>query len=243
MKLVSETEGLNVIVVGSSGGIGKAFCDNLLALDNVKHVTGLSRSDTPIEHPKFVSKKIDITDEASIVSATESLEDAHLIIISTGILHDESMMPEKNLANIDLDKLRHAFDINAIGPALLIKYLSKKMPAKEPSLIVVLSAKVGSISDNFLGGWYGYRASKAALNMIVRTAGIEIQRFHPTHSIVSVHPGTVTTKLSNPFTANYPKEKLLAPEDSVAKLIAVIDGLGPENNGQFINWDGTRISY
>ena len=243
MKLVSDTQNLHAIVVGSSGGIGKAFCDNLLALNNVQRVTGLSRSETPIDNPKFDSKTIDITDEASIVSATESLEEAQLIIIATGILHDENMMPEKNLANINLDKLRYAFDINTIGPALLIKHLSKKMPAKAPSLIIVLSAKVGSISDNYLGGWYGYRASKAALNMIVRTAGIEIQRFHPNHSVVSVHPGTVTTKLSNPFTANYPKEKLLAPEDSVDKLIDVIDQLGPANNGQFINWDGTRISY
>ena len=243
MKLVSETEGLNVIVVGSSGGIGKAFCDHLLSLDNVQRVTGLSRSDTPFEHAKFLSKQLDITDEESIISATESLEDAHLIIIATGILHDESMMPEKNLANINLANLQHAFDINAIGPALLIKHLSKKLPAKEPSLIIVLSAKVGSIGDNYLGGWYGYRASKAALNMIVKTAGIELQRFHPNHSVVSVHPGTVTTKLSNPFTANYPKEKLLEPEDSVNKLIAVIDQLGPENNGQFINWDGTKIIY
>lgn len=243
MKIISETEGLRAVVVGSSGGIGKSFCEYLLNLSNVEKVIGLSRSPTNIENSKFVSYKIDITDENSIVKASEFIEEAHLIVIATGVLHDDTMMPEKSLNNLSLDHLQHAFDINTIGPALLLKHLCKKLTPKEPSLVVVLSAKVGSINDNFLGGWYGYRASKAALNMIVRTAGIEIQRFHPNQSIVSMHPGTVTTKLSDPFTTNYPKDKLIDPDGAVDRLIGVIDTLGPANNGQFIDWDGTKISY
>ena len=243
MKLISETNDLHAIVVGSSGGIGKAFCKHLLSLENVTKVTGLSRSETDIDDPKFVSHQIDVCDEASIEDAASHIEPAQLIIIATGILHDDRTMPEKSLNNLNLDQLEHVFKINTFGPALVIKHLAKKMPPKQSSLIVVLSAKVGSISDNFLGGWYGYRASKAALNMMVRTAGIEIQRFHPDHSIVSIHPGTVTTALSNPFTANYPEDKLIDPDGAIARLMTVIDNLGPANNGQFIDWDGSRISY
>lgn len=243
MKIVSETDQLHAIIVGSSGGIGKALCEYLLQLSNVNKVTGLSRSPTDINHEKFISHDIDITSEESIIGAISSVEEAQLIIIATGILHDDEMMPEKSLSNLSVENLHRAFNVNTIGPALLIKHLSKKMSAQQPSLLVALSAKVGSISDNILGGWYGYRASKAALNMIIKTASIEIQRFHPNHTVIAFHPGTVTTNLSNPFTTNYPKEKLIDPDGAAERLLNTIDKLGPANNGQLINWDGTRISF
>lgn len=243
MKLVSETHQLHAIVVGSSGGIGRGLCEDLLKRSNVVKVTGLSRSPTEINHENFTAHQIDIIDEASIIEAVSSIEEAQLIIIATGILHDEDMMPEKSLSNISMKNLQRAFDINTIGPALLIKHLSKKMATHQPSFLVALSAKVGSISDNLLGGWYGYRASKAALNMIIKTASIEVQRFHPNHVVMALHPGTVTTDLSNPFTTNYPKEKLIDPAGAAERLLNTLDTLGPANNGHLINWDGTRITF
>lgn len=243
MGLITDSKELHAIVVGSSGGIGKAVTEALLTHSNVQQVTGMSRSQTPIEHSKFNALSIDILDEESISNAVSMVEPAQLIIIATGILHDDIAQPEKSLNNLDFNVLQRLFDVNTIGPALLIKHLSKKLISQEPCLMGVLSAKVGSISDNMLGGWYGYRASKAALNMIVKTAAIEVQRFHPDHCLVSLHPGTVQTALSDPFTANYPKDKLFETEVSAKNLLETMDKLGPANNGQFINWDGSLITF
>lgn len=243
MGLITDTNHLKVVVAGSSGGIGSACVQHLLTLPNLESITGLSRSQTNLSHPKFTHLNFDLTDEASILQAASSIEKAHLIIIATGILHDGTIMPEKNLGQLNPDNLQNLFTINTIGPALLIKHLSNKLVPKEHGLIAVLSAKVGSITDNFLGGWYGYRASKSALNMIVKTAAIEMHRGQKNHSIVSLHPGTVKTKLSDPFTANYPENKLIEPDDAAKRLLSVIDNLNASHNGQFIHWDGSNLPY
>lgn len=222
------------VVIGAGGGIGRALADALVSGRRYDRVHALSRTSVP---------PVDVTDEASIAAAAERIgAPVDLLIVATGILHDGAAMPERALKELDAATLSHLFAINTIGPALVLKHFAPLLPRDAASAIAILSARVGSISDNRSGGWYGYRASKAALNMIVRSAAIELSRSRPRTVCVALHPGTVDTGLSRPFQSRVPADKLFTPAFSAARMLDVLNGLTPADTGRCFAWDGTVIA-
>ncbi len=226
--------GGTAIVIGAEGGIGSALVQELSKDARYAQVVGLSRHSDPA---------IDITNEDRIAAAASRFAhaDLRLIIIATGLLSGQGISPEKSLRDISADALAHNFLINAIGPALLLKHFLPLLPRSGKSVCAVLSARVGSISDNRLGGWYGYRAAKSALNQIMRTASVEIARSRPDAICVALHPGTVATSLSAPFAKA--GLDLQSPEQSATRILSVINGLEPADNGQFFDHMGEGISF
>jgi NAD(P)-dependent dehydrogenase (short-subunit alcohol dehydrogenase family) len=224
------------VVVGASGAIGTALMRRLEGDASVGRVVGLSRSAIP---------RLDLTaeksiEEAAVCIAADGLP-LRLVVDATGFLHGEGAMPEKTLRHLDADRLARAFAINAIGPALLMKHFLPLLPREGKAVFATLSAKVGSIGDNHLGGWYGYRASKAALNQFVRTASIELKRRCPDAVCVALHPGTVDSPLSAPFA----KDGLAvrSPARAAEDLLQVIDGLGSAASGGFFDFRGIALPW
>ncbi len=220
------------MVIGATGGIGSAFADHLENDPRSGSVLRFSRSSTP---------SCDLTDESSIEAVFEGLNSPlHLIIDATGFLSDDTIKPEKSLRSLNAENLLHLYHLNAVGPALIMKHAAKHLPRNERSIFATLSARVGSISDNRLGGWYAYRASKAALNMLLKSASVEIARNRPEAVLVSLHPGTVATPLSEPFASD---RERLTPEQSASDMLGVLDGLGPDESGSFWDYKGKRIEW
>lgn len=250
-EAVTTTAATLAVVVGGAGGVGRALVEALCQQPAYDKVIALSRR-RPADWPEAddperrVWIEADILDEASLAQAARqisALGTPTRVLIATGILHGEGLAPEKTLRSLNAEALSRVFQINAVGPALVAKYLLPLTPRDRPSVLAALSARVGSIGDNQLGGWYGYRASKAALNMLIHTLAIEHQRTRPQGICVVLHPGTVDTALSAPFQAGVASPKLFTPEHSATALLAVIDGLGPQANGGFYAWDGTPIPW
>lgn len=246
------------VIQGASRGIGMALVQHLLADDRYARVFATSRSATRadalrqllFDHPERLTLlDMDVTDETSISRAAAALVETtsaiHLLINVAGVLHDDTlgMRPEKRLQDIDPAMVAHAFAVNATGPLLTIKHLSPLFRHRERSVIANVSARVGSIGDNGLGGWYAYRASKAAQNMFTRTASIELRRRGPGNVCVAIHPGTVETDLSAPFSSNVAPEKLFSPERAARQILQVLDGLTPDDTGSFFAWDGQPIPW
>ncbi|MFC0408954.1 SDR family NAD(P)-dependent oxidoreductase [Roseomonas elaeocarpi] len=230
------------VVVGAAGGLGAALVSALRAEGGFRSVQALSRR--AAEGPE--SGPVDVTDEASIAAAAARLarlaQPLRLVIVATGTLQtvpDEQ--PERSFRALDAEALLRAYRINAVGPALVAKHLLPLLPREGRSVFAALSARVGSIGDNRLGGWHGYRASKAALNMILRNLAIELARTRPEAICVGLHPGTVDTALSRPFQRGVPEGKLFTPDHAAACLLRVIRGLGPEQSGSVLAWDGQVI--
>ena len=248
MSLISSlSKPASVAVVGSAGGIGSAFVSHLSNDDRVGVVHALSRSPLADERARVRPGRIDVLDEETVRDAAGKVGDdgpLDLILVTTGILHrGNAIQPEKRLRDIGADAMVEVMRINAIGPALVAKHFLPLMRRDAKSVFAAISARVGSISDNRLGGWASYRASKAALNMQLRTFAIEHARTHPEGLCVALHPGTVDTALSRPFQARVPEGKLFTPGDSAERLLAVIDGLGPDDSGGVYAWDASRIEY
>lgn len=224
------------IVVGSSGGIGSALLARLSGQSRFSTVLGLERRSSP---------PLDLTDEASIAAAASKVEalrtDVRLVIDASGILHDDGLSPEKTWRDLDAAQLARAFAVNAIGPALLMKHFLPLLPRQGRSVFATLSARVGSIGDNRLGGWYGYRASKAALNQLVRTASIELGRRQPAALCVALHPGTVATSLSAPFVKA--GLDVQTPEQAAGRLLEVVDRLPPGSSGGFFDHRGDPVPW
>lgn len=228
--LPSLPDGFRAVVVGASGGIGSAICERLKQQSNIGDLVELSRS----------RDGFDLLDESSIAAHAEALsgKPVHLLICATGILTTNGRPPEKAIKQIDPDIMLKQFRLNAIGPALVAKHFLPLLDRKERSIAAFLSARVGSIGDNRLGGWISYRASKAALNQIVRTAAIEIARTHPAAVVAAIHPGTVRTELSAPYASGHPT--VSAPE-AAASMLKTLDGL--QKTGCFIAYDGRDIVW
>ncbi|WP_287849918.1 SDR family NAD(P)-dependent oxidoreductase [Acidiphilium sp.] len=223
------------VVFGAGGGIGGALVAALAGDRRFAAVIGLGRGSAP---------RFDLLDEASIAEAVRAVAARgaiRLAIDATGFLHDEAQMPEKSLRELDACRLARSFALNAIGPALLMKHLLPALPREGRAVFATLSARVGSIGDNRLGGWYGYRASKAALNQFVRTAAVELARRSPAAICVALHPGTVATGLSAPFAAA--GLDVQAPEVAAARLLAVIDRLTPAESGGFFDHRGEAVPW
>ena len=229
------------VVIGASGGIGRALTRQIVATGRFGAVHALSRSgdDAPLG---AIDGRIDLEDEASIAAAAARLETApRLVIVASGRLHGRGLTPEKALRMLDPAAMHQAFAVNTIGPALVAKHFTPLFQREGRSVFAALSARVGSISDNRLGGWHSYRASKAALNMLIATIAIELARTRPAALCVGLHPGTVDTGLSKPFQGGVPGERLFTAAHSAAALLQVIDGLTPPDSGGLFAWDGARI--
>lgn len=215
------------LLFGASGGIGSALADALSGTD----LTTLSRS----------RDGFDLTDEASIADAAARIHGSFdLIVDATGALEIAGNGPEKALDDIDPGAMAAQFALNAIGPALLLKHFAPKLAKDRRAVFATLSARIGSIGDNRLGGWYSYRASKAALNQIVRTAAIEIARRRPQAVVLALHPGTVETALTARYLGHRPA---VTPAKAATNLLKVIAGLGPAESGGFFAWDGKPIPW
>ncbi len=227
----------DAVVIGASGGIGAAVCSLLQESKRVGHILALSRSDP--------ANNIDLADEASIAAAAgraAQLPNLRLVFVATGLLHDgDDLQPEKALRALDPAAMARNFAVNAIGPALVLKHFAPLLPRQGKAVFAAISARVGSISDNRLGGWYSYRASKAALNMLLRTAAIELGRTRKELVVLGLHPGTVDTGLSKPFQSNVSEGKLFTPEQSARYLLEVIDGVTPEHSGRVLAWDAQTV--
>ena len=226
------------VVIGASGGIGAAILAALIEEGAFAVVHGLARSHTGDGH-------IDLENEASIAAAAERVSRGPvpaLVIVATGLLHQRERGPEKALGDLDPAWLARNFAVNAIGPALVAKHFLPIMPRAGRSVFAALSARVGSISDNKLGGWYGYRASKAALNMLVRTLAIEEKRRNDRAIVVALHPGTVDTDLSRPFQGNVRPGTLFTPDRAALQLLDTIDALRPPDSGKLFDYEGNEIA-
>ena len=225
------SSGTRVLVVGASGGIGRAMT---LALGNICGMGGVvtvSRS----------ADGLDITDEGAVRALAATLQGPFdLILIATGALEVGGMGPEKTVMSMTPESLRAQFETNALGPALLIKHLHGLLPADRRGVIAALSARVGSIGDNRLGGWISYRAAKAALNQIVRTAAIELARKRPEAICVALHPGTVRTSLTEKYLGRHPA---VDADEAAQNLLTVLNGLTPADTGGFYDWRGDRIDW
>jgi NAD(P)-dependent dehydrogenase (short-subunit alcohol dehydrogenase family) len=234
---------LHAVVIGATGGIGQALVEALAARSDVAAVTALSRRPADPASAKVETGYVDLLDEASVAQAAEACRDPapRLVVCAAGLLHEGDVQPEKSLRDLDPGRLARLLAVNTIGPALVLKHFSPLLPRKGRSVMALLSARVGSISDNRLGGWYGYRASKAALNQLVRTASIEVQRARREAVIVGLHPGTVDTPLSAPFSGNVAPGKLFTPAFAAGRLLAVLDGLSPGDSGRCFAWDGSEV--
>ena len=224
------------VVIGASGGIGAAVADLIEASTAFSRTIRLSRRSDP---------QLDLLDETRMERAAAHIRDVgtppRLVFNATGFLHGDGVTPEKALSRLTREGLERNFAINAIGPALLMKHLLPLLPREGRSVYASLTAKVGSITDNGLGGWYSYRAAKAAQNQLIRTASIEVRRRAPEAVLVALHPGTVRSDLSEPFAKS--GLNVMEPEASARAMLGVIDGLGPNDTGTFRSYDGTVLPW
>ncbi len=246
----------NAVVNGASRGIGWALVAELLGDPTVGTVFATARSATTSDALATLGARhgarlqrldMDVTDERSVAQAAHALgamtARVDLLINCAGVLHDSGLNPERRLADVDPANLARSFAVNATGPLLVAKHFHAFFPRRERAVLASLSARVGSIGDNRLGGWYAYRASKAAQNMITRNLAIELSRRSRAIVCVALHPGTVDTGLSRPFQARVPAAGLFSAERAARQLLEVIDGLGADDNGGFLAWDAKPIPW
>lgn len=228
----NETSRVTAIVIGATGGLGEALADALEA-GPYGRVIRLSRNTTPA---------LDLLSETSVAASAEFCgADLDLVLDATGFLHGGGFTPERSWKQLDPAHMAHAFAVNAIGPALLMKHFLPRLTRDRRAVFATLSARVGSIEDNHLGGWYAYRASKAALNQLMRTASIELRRQSKQSICVSIHPGTVATDLSAPFAKS--GLELQSAATAAARILSVLDGLGPEQSGGFFDHHGVAVAF
>lgn len=233
-----------VLVIGASRGIGAALVAALLER-GLATVYAASREGTPpVADPRVRPLALDVTDEASLAAAAAGVTEPLTLVIHTpGLLQGEGIRPERRLAEVNLQSLGKSFAVNAFGPILAAKHFLPRLRTDAPAVFASLSARVGSIGDNRLGGWYAYRAAKAAQNQLLRTAAIEAARTHRHRILCALHPGTVATELSAPFRGGVAPEKLFTPAQAAVHLLTVIEGLTPAHSGGFFAWDGQPIPW
>lgn len=231
-------------IFGANGTIGSAMISQLCARDDVGALAAFSRTKTSFSSPKVESISLDYLDETALAKEAHKLKTQgglSAVLVATGILHHDQIMPEKSLKELNFEKFQTLFQVNTVVPTLIAKHFLPLLPRKEEGRFGVLSARVGSISDNRLGGWYSYRSSKAALNMIVKCAAIETARSRPKSIVVGLHPGTVDSPLSQPFQRHVKPEQLFTPEFSAQKLLDVFFALTPQDSGKCFDWQGLEI--
>jgi len=256
MKLIPALAApASALICGASQGIGLALCQSLLAHPDVERVYAVARHASTSAELEALAQEhgqrllrfdCDARDEQALEQLARevgtSCQHLHLVISTLGILQQDGARAEKSLAQLDLSGLQATFATNAFAPVLLLKHLLPLL-RRQPTTFVALSARVGSIDDNQLGGWYSYRASKAALNQLLRTASIELRRINPASTVLLVHPGTTDTQLSRPFQANVPVEQLFTTAFAAKCILELARQHGPEQSGSFWAWDGKPISW
>lgn len=217
------------LIIGASGGIGSAVSDALEARGVA--VTGLSRS----------KDGLDVTNEASVQEHLGALEGQFdLIFVATGALEINGSEPEKTIKHLTADAMLDQFKLNTIGPAMVLKHSIKLLPRRAPATFAALSARVGSIGDNRLGGWYSYRTAKAAVNQVLHGAAIELARTHKELTCVALHPGTVETAFTEKYVGHNPS---VPASEAAENLLSVLDGLTPEDTGKFYDWQGEEVPW
>lgn len=252
----SFTRPVTVLLAGASRGIGLAFAERLAASAGVRRIWAGCREPARAAALAALGARsaelrvvpLDITDENSLAAAAAAVEaegePLDLVINCAGLLHrPDGPAPERRLTEVRAEWLMEAFAVNGAGPLLLAKHCEPLLPRRERAVFASLSARVGSIADNRLGGWYAYRGSKAAQNMFIRTLSIELARRARGAICVALHPGTTDTDLSRPFQGGVPPEKLFSPARAAGQLLGVIDGLTPADTGRLIAWNGERIPW
>lgn len=244
LRLDDKNQNLRAAVFGAGGGIGGALVEALAAKNGVQKILAYSRSGTDFSSAKVSSHGIDVADETQLEAAAAALDESlDLVLVAIGILHDGALQPERRISELTADNMLAVYRINAVLPGLIAKHFLPRLKRDAPSVFAAISARVGSISDNRLGGWTSYRASKSALNMLLKSFSIEHARRWKNSAVVALHPGTVDTGLSAPFQGNVPDGKLFAPAQSADYLLRVVDDLRPEDTGGFFAWDGSRIEF
>ncbi|MEJ2534508.1 MAG: SDR family NAD(P)-dependent oxidoreductase [Gammaproteobacteria bacterium] len=244
------------LVIGASRGIGLALVRQLLDEGAFETVYATHRGKLAGPELERLAKKhpdllrplpCDVTDDHSIGNMAQQLKEEGLaltlVLHAAGILHEPGLGPEKALSQLRRESLARLFDVNAFGPLLVAQAVLGSVPRRRPAQYAVLSAMDGSIGDNRLGGWYGYRASKSALNQLLRTLAIEARRTHPGLCVTAIHPGTTDTDLSRPFQGNVAEDRLYTPARSAARILGVVRGGRPEDSGRFMNWNGEAIPW
>lgn len=233
-----------IAIIGSSGAIGNGFLENLLAQNDVAKIYSFSRQNLNHQDDRIINATIDLEDESSIANAAKIIEEngdkLDGVIVASGVLHDSELSAEKSLRELALTKMHKIFAVNCFGPALVLKYFLPLLTRDHRSIFAVLSARVASISDNKLGGWHSYRASKTALNMLIKNAAIEHSRKSKESIIVALHPGTVDSKLSKPFQAGINHE-IFSPQNATKKMLNVLEALSGKDSGKFFDYEGIEI--
>lgn len=248
LPLRSFGDALKVAIFGASGGLGQAFVDLLAGSPKVAHIAAFSRSQPEFSDPKIHWTPVDLEREETIARAADEASMTagalDLVLVATGVLHESNgLQPEKSWRALDVGSLEKAFAVNSIGPALIAKHFLPLLARDRKAVFAALSARVGSIEDNDLGGWYAYRTSKAALNMLIKTLSIELARRNPSAICVALHPGTVDTALSKPFQSSVRNGKLFSPQLAATNLLGVLDSATVADTGRLLAWDGARIPF
>lgn len=242
--MVIKTDQFNNIAIIGCGAMGLALAEALAQSNPNSKIHAFSRTPITSEHQNITHQLIDYTNEDSIEAAAKSASQEgklDLVIVATGILHDGEIQPEKNIKDLTREKFVHIYEVNTVVPALIAKHFLPHLEKDKKAVFAALTARVGSVSDNNLGGWYSYRCSKAALQMVIKNASIEVGRLNKNAVIVSLHPGTVASHLSEPFQAHVAEDHLFKPEFAAEKLLEVIGGITPAQSGSIFAWDGEEI--
>ncbi|AMO58587.1 C factor cell-cell signaling protein [Endozoicomonas montiporae] len=235
---------MDILITGGNGGIGLAMVQAILNTmpDATVHATWRSK-EPEFQHNNLVWHSLDLTDESQIENLSKRLSKLDWLINAAGLLHNQTHMPEKTIQSIESDFFLESLKANTLPSLLLARYFQPALKQSEDSRFAVISARVGSISDNYLGGWISYRCAKAALNMALKTISIEWKRTVPKCTVLALHPGTTNTPLSKPFQRNVSPEKLFSPEKSVQQLLNVIKTSSSDSTGQFLAYDGTELPW
>jgi NAD(P)-dependent dehydrogenase (short-subunit alcohol dehydrogenase family) len=248
----SKAQPLTVIVIGASRGIGPAITRALLGRYSLRRIYATYRQQLTagellsLRDSRLHTHRLDVRNDNDINSLAELIrlngDQPNFVIHCAGILHEPGVQAEKALAQCERSAVNRVFEVNSIGPLMVARAIIPLMPRRATAHFTALSAMVGSISDNRLGGWFAYRASKAALNQFMRTLSIECRRTHTGLCVTAIHPGTTDTALSRPFQANIESGKLYSPDQTAARILEVVNARIPEQSGQFVNWDGNLIT-
>jgi len=241
---------ISAVIIGARGGIGQALSDRLMSLPACQSVVRTSRDSAWASHSPSIKERrfcVDLTQPETVrdlgLFVDAEAPQPNLIINCSGLLHDGVIQPERTFRHINRQAMLRHFDVHACGLALLVQHLIPLIPRRGRAIFATLSARVGSIEDNGLGGWFSYRASKAAQNMILKTASIEAARRWPDLALLALHPGTVDTALSKPFTKRTPADRLFQPHVAAAHLSRVISQKTSSETGGFFAWDGSPIPW
>lgn len=235
---------MNIVIIGGSGGIGLAMVQEVLSRFHHAKVAATYHNTSPTwQHPRLTWHALDATQETQVQALSEPFSQVDWLINCVGVLHTPSKGPEKNLSALDTDFFLYNLTHNALPSLLLAKHFTAKLKHSDAAKFATLSARVGSISDNQLGGWYSYRASKAALNMLLKTLSIEWKRSLKKGVVLALHPGTTDTKLSAPFHSNVAPDKLFSPARVAHDLVNLIDAATPEHSGGFYAYDGQVLPW